>query len=932
MDMKIILSVLGLLFTNLLWGQSYSVSGKIVDNSDSKATLPGVTVTIAPADDTNQKKGTITDTAGNFSIADVPPGRYVLAASYIGFKSSQQIVNVLSSDISLGNVKMSPEATTLKGVTVREQQIRAQQLGDTTQFNADAFKTNPDANAEDLLRKMPGIVREDGKLKIGGEELQKVLVDGKEFFGNDPETAIKNLPAEVIEKIQVFDRGSEQSRFTGFDDGEYEKTINIVTKPGRNQGNFGKVYAGYGTDGRYIAGGNVNFFNGDRRISLIGLANNINQQNFNTDDLLGVVGSSGNQNRGGGGPPGSRGGFRRGGSDISNFLVGQQGGITATNAIGLNYSDNWGKKIKVTGSYFFNQTDNSNQTNLSRQYITAADSNLIYNENSASHSKNQNHRFNLRMEYTIDSFNSIILEPRLSLQENNYSTTLSGINTLPGDVLNSRTQNNNSAFNSGYNFTNDLTYRHRFAKKGRTISLRARTDFNERGGDGSNYSLNEFINSDTTLLNQEYTLNSNGQRIWGSLNYTEPLGKNSQLQVDYRPSYSANFSDRQTDNFNAVTSTYSDLDTFLSNKYDNTYTSQSLGLGYRYNDQKANFMVSINGQYSVLEGLQEFPYNFNLRREFRNVVPRAMFNYKFSKTKNLRLYYRGDIDEPGISQLQNVVDISNPLLLKTGNPGLVQDYEHRLIARYSAINTATNRNFHAFMFASYTFDYIGNQTFIPARDTVVEEIIINRGAQLSRPVNIDGYASARSFLTYSLPVAAIKSNLNLSTGVNYSRTPALINNLTNFSNNYGFNGGLTLSSNISENVDFNISYNGNYNIVKNTLQAQSDNSYYSQNTSARLNLLFLKGFVFNTDVNHYLYAGLAQSFNQSFFLWNAALGYKFLKDRSLEAKVSVYDILNQNRAISRNVTETYIEDTYTEVLKQYFMFTLTYTLRNFKGK
>ncbi len=927
------LATLLLLIAQSTYGQGYNITGQIVDKNDAAAGLPGVTVVVTSATDSALKNGTVTDADGYFSVGPLPSGSYTVKVSYIGFVALEQKANIVNADAVLGTLPLTPSPTTLENVNVTAKQIRSEQLGDTTQFNAGAFKTNPDANAEDLLNKMPGITTTNGKLQVGGEDVKQILVDGKPFFGDDPATAVKNLPSEIIDKIQVFDRLSDQSQFTGFNDGDEQKTINIVTKPGRNNGNFGKVYAGYGTDDRYLAGGNVNFFNGDRRISLIGMANNINRQNFNTEDLLGVVGTGSGQNRGGGRPGGGRGrGGSGGGSDINDFLVGQQGGITATNAIGLNYSDNWGKKIKVSGSYFYNSTDNTNNSRLERQYFTSADSNLTYNENGRSTSKNQNHRLNLRLEYNIDSFNSIIATPRLSLQDNNSTTTLSGINTLPGEVLNSNTENKTAAQNIGYTFSNNLLYRHRFAKKGRTLSASLRTDLNTQEGEGELYSLNQFIFSDTTLLDQQYTTANAGYTISGSLNYTEPISEKSQLQVDYRPSFTDNNADKETNNLNPSTGQYDLFDTLLSNKYANTYTSQRAGLSYRYNDGKLNLSAGLSGQYAVLEGKQEFPYSFSLNRTFQNILPNAMLNYKLSKSKNLRVFYRTSTDEPSISQLQNVVDISNPLLLKTGNPNLVQSYQHRGVIRYNANNTQKGTNFFAFAFANYADNYIGNQTIIPDIDTTVDNILINKGAQLSRPVNLNGYFNGRSFITYSFPVDFIKSNLNINGGINYARTPALINDKTNFSNNYGLNGGFTLGSNISENVDFSLSYTGNYNIVRNTIQTNSDNSYFTQNTALRLNVIFLEGFVFNTDVNHYLYTGLSQSFNQNFLLWNAAFGYKFLKNRALEAKISVYDILNQNRAIARTVTETYIEDSYTNVLQQYFMFTLTYTLRNFKGQ
>lgn len=308
-----------------------------------------------------------------------------------------------------------------------------------------------------------------------------------------------------------------------------------------------------------------------------------------------------------------------------------------------------------------------------------------------------------------------------------------------------------------------------------------------------------------------------------------------------------------------------------------------------------------------------------------------MLMYRFSRTKNLRIMYSTSTNPPNITQLQDVIDITNPLLLKTGNPNLKQDYDHNITLRYGATNTKNATNFFAFGMVQFTQNYIGNASFIPTKDTLFSDgFPVNRGSQLNMPVNLDGYMNARTFLTYGFPVKAIKSNLNLNAGFNYSHTPALINNLTNFSNNYTLTGGLTVGSNVSENVDFTLTYSGNYSIVKNSLQTELNNKYYQQNTTLRFNWIFLKGFVFNTNMTHTLYTGLSQSFNQSFLLWNASFGYKFLKNRSLDARISVNDILNQNRSISRTVTETYIEDSYTRVLQRYFMFTLTYTLRNFR--
>jgi hypothetical protein len=926
MTKLLLVTGLFLFYVSLAFGQSFQLKGVILDNKDNSP-LIGVSIILTPKNDSTSKKGGVTYLDGKFQINNLSQGIYTLRANYLGYNMLQTSVNINAANVDLGTLKMTQDAIMLKDVIVEGKQVRVQQNGDTTQFNAGAYKTNPDATAEDLLQKMPGVTSENGSAKVHGESVQQVLVDGKPFFGDDPNVALKNLPAEVIDKIQVFDKASDQSEFTGFNDGNTSKTINIITKKGKNKGQFGKIYAGYGTDNRYTAGGNINFFNGNRRISVIGLSNNINQQNFSADDLLGI--SSGNSGRGrsrnmGGG---------RGGSDAGNFLVGQQGGIATTHSIGINYSNEFGKKIKLSGSYFFNKSLNDNFTILSREYITNQDSGFVYNENSNANSDNLNHRFYLRFDYNIDSSNSIIFTPRFNLTDNFSVSNLLGRSIDNENAEISRTESDYDAGNFGYSLNGNLLYRHKFAKAGRTISLNIGGDVNEKNGNANLNSRNWYnYFEDSTYIDQNILTSSNSKGANGNLTYTEPLDSTSQLMFSYAPSVTLSNSNKETSNFDFVNNMYSGLDSALSNRFDNSYITNRAGISYRRNKTKYSLMAGLNYQYSVLEGDQLYPTNFTVKKKFSNVLPQAMYNYKFSKTKNLRVMYRTSTNAPSISQLQNVIDNNNTLLLRSGNPDLKQSFTHTLMNRYGATNTQKGTSFLFYILGNYTQNYIGNSTFIATQDSVLSKgILLNRGSQLSRPANLDGYWSLRTFLTYGLPITFIKSNMNLNTGFTYNQTPALINNKTNFANNYNFNQGVVLSSNISDKIDFTISYTANYSIVKNTLQKQSDNNYFSQNSAVRLNWIPYKGLVLNTTLNHTLYSGLASGIDNDFLLWNASVGYKFLKDQSLEAKISVYDLLKENNSISRNVTETYIEDSETNVLNRFFMFTLTYNLRKFGG-
>ena len=315
---------------------------------------------------------------------------------------------------------------------------------------------------------MPGVTSDGNGVKVNGEDVKKVLVDGKPFFGDDPNASLKNLPAEIVDRVEIFDNQSDQARFTGFNDGNQEKTINLVTKRGKNEGVFGKAYGGYGSDGRYQGGVTMNYFAGARRISLLGLVNNINQQNFSIADVMSVMGNSGTSG-GPGGPGGSSdNGNTRSGSSGSSFggpgglLTNQQSGITTTKSIGLNYSDAWGKKINVSGSYFFNKTDNDNQSDLTRSYFT--DTSMGYRQSSRTHTINTNHRATFRFEYNIDESNALTITPRITFQHNDYTTTLNAATLQSGQALNT-TATAQSAIANGYSFTNNLLYQHRFGQK-----------------------------------------------------------------------------------------------------------------------------------------------------------------------------------------------------------------------------------------------------------------------------------------------------------------------------------------------------------------------------------------------------------------------------------------------------------------------------------
>lgn len=928
---KISLIVLSCLIAFTSVAQSkFSIRGSVKENATEP--LIGASVSLKTVTD-SIVSGSVIDVDGKFIFEQLVPGGYKVQVTYLGYEDYIRSVTVVNRDIDLGDILLKESKNNeLKEVKIVEAAPPVQQKEDTTQYNANSYKVNPDASAEDLVRKMPGMDMSSGKVQAQGEEVKKVLVDGKPFFGDDATSSLRNLPAEVIDKIQVYDERSEQSQFTGFDDGNTSKTINIITKSGKKEGVFGKVYSGAGSDGtdgsnnfKYNVGGNVNYFKGDRRISLIGQSNNVNIQNFSSQDLLGISGSSGGRGFGGGG-----GSMRFGGGNNS-FNIGQQSGINQTSAIGLNYSDKWGKKIEVTGSYFYNNTQNTTIEKVERAYVLPSMADQTYNQNSYATTNNFNHRFNLRLNYTIDSNNSLLFVPSLSFQNNNsFSDQTAQTLRNSSEVLNSSSNTYNSNL-SGYNMTGMLLYRHKFNKKGRTFSLWANSGLNNNQGNTSLY-------APVSTLDTAYTLNQlsdyvrDGWNINTNATYTEPLTKKSGLQLQYGINYQTSESDKRTYNYSDGSLAYTDLDSLLSNTFSTNYLTHKGGLGYRFNDTNFNFNIGVDFQSATLNSERVLPYASTLNRPFNNILPNARFQYNFTKKKNIRLFYRTSTNAPSVDQLQDVVNNSNPLQQSSGNPKLIQSYQHNLNARYSSSNTTNGSTFFLMLGGAATKDYIGRSTVIAENTTTLSNgLVLDPGQQFTTQENMSGYYNLRSFSTYGLPIKTLKSNVNINANINYARTPGIINDLKNYANNTTLGLGLIFSSNISENVDFTLSSNGSYNIVKNTLNTSSDSRFYNQSSRFNLNYIFWKGIVFNTELNHQFYTGLSQDFNQNFLLWNMSIAKKIFKKQQGEIKLSVYDLLRQNTSIVPTVTETYTQYAQTNVLQRYFLLTFTYNLRFFKG-
>ena len=919
---------------------AHDVRGTLVDSATRKP-LAGARVQLMQTG--SETKGDITAKDGAFAVKDVDNGAWQMLITYVGYDTLRKGLSIQGADVDMGTVMLKEAFVSTKDVVVETTAVGSVQKGDTVEMNAKAFKTAKDASAEDLVTKMPGITMQDGKVQAQGEQVRQVLVDGRQFFGDDPNAALRNLPADMIEKIQVFDMGSEQSRFTGVTDANSNKALNIITKRNMRNGYFGRVFGGYGDQSRYKLGTTTNLFDDDQRITLLGQSNNINEQNFAIEDLVGAMGDGGGGPRGGssrggpqGGPSGAGGGFRgRRGGGMGDFQVDQRNGLTTTHAAGVNYSEKWSDNFDAQASYFFNYSENEAEQTLLRQFVLPEAVGQTYDQNTLNTSTNTNHRVRGRFEFRLDSLNSFVLSPRVTAQFNNGNSLVDGFNRQNDTVL-STTNNALTTKLNGYSINNDLLFRHSFATPGRTFSTNLPLHISGNDGTSGLRSITSsafnttFADSlDQRSVLDKYTISSSP-----NITYTEPLTPTSSLVLSADATLTNKESDRQSSAIDAVTGAAA-LDTALSSTFTSTFYQYSFTPSYRWADTGKvwGLEAGVAMQHAELSSDQTFPTTYELRRTFFNVLPNAAVRWSPTQSTNLRLNYRARTNPPTVEQLQDVINNLNPLQLTVGNSALEQDEAHSLFARYSANDAIAATSFFVFANATMTNNYVANSVTVATTDTTIAPgVVLPRGGQITKPVNLDGQYSVRSFVVYGFPLRIISCNLNFNGGLQYSSTPGLINDIENRSNNRTANAGLSISSNISEDIDFTISSNLAQNSVRNSVQAERNADYTTVTSRLRWNWKIIGGLVWSGDLASNVTSGYSDGYNQNVILLNTALAYKFLENDQAEVRLSINDALRQNTNIQRTVYDTYTDDVRSNLLQRYALLTFTYNFRNFAGQ
>ncbi|MDB5231937.1 MAG: hypothetical protein JWN76_2742, partial [Chitinophagaceae bacterium] len=731
----------------------------------------------------------------------------------------------------------------------------------------------------------------------------------------------------------------------------------------KRQGYFGKGVLGVGDQGRFENSLSLSHFNGNRQISLIGQANNTNRQGFTIQDQLGSFngggGRGGNGGAGGGGNPGG-GGNRGGGSGNfggggnrgtggggASFSTGGSGGgnnngIVTTLAGGLNYRDVWSPKTEAYGSYFYNNLKVDKDQHSVTQQLLQNDSSLFSDQVQQSLNKNQNHRFTFNIEQLFDSSNSLVIRPNFSYQKTDFTSTQQTTTTREHitNVSNSLATSNRQ--NEGINGSADVTFRHRFAKKGRTYSLRLNGGINTNNGEGENFSVNNSYNTAGTtfkksIINQLYNQTSDGKNFNGTFSYTEPISNNQQIELNYNYGYTLSTSDRRTYNYDSATKGYTALDTALSNAFQNIYNSNRFTLNYRIQSKNYNLIVGSGIQFAN-QNSDNSTRHINIKRNYTNLYPAVTYTYNFSNTKNLRVFYTGRTNQPSVNQLQPVTDYSDPLNIQRGNPALAQEFTHSLRFLYTSFNTATQRNVFASVNGTMTNNKISNSiTTVLPESALPPDVPANTpaGAQIITPINLNGFYNINAYLGFGFPIKNPKSNLNFSTNFSHNQTVNVQNNtkaltpVTNYNRNYTIGQTVRYTTNLKKGFDLNFSTTSTYTMARYTIQPTQNTNFFSEILFVDATGYTTTGWILSSDFSYTYNSGRVAGFNTSIPLWNASVAKQFLKDKAGELRFSVFDIMNQNVSIQRNVSENYIQDVQTKVLTRYFLLTFTYNLRQF---
>jgi hypothetical protein len=883
----------------------------------SKRGLSYSTISLVQAKDSSLISFLRADSTGAFQLKNIAKGNYLVSASYVGFVPIWVPVNLKEGETANLGVLAMTDVNSASAVTVNAKRAPVVMNNDTLEFNTENFKTQPNAVVEDLLKKLPGVVVDaDGTVRVNGQKINRVLVNGKEFFTGDPKLATKNLDADAVDKVQVFDKKSDRAAFTGVDDGQSEKAINLKLKKDRNKSLFGKVSAGAGTNSRYDAQTNINKFNGDQQLSLLGMANNTNRQGFSINDVLNFSGDLARGMRSGGGINIKIGGGDDNGLPISGLGQNQQG-IAKTFAGGINFNDTWKKKTDVNGSFIASDVDLGTDRSSNRQNLLPGNS-FDYVSNSNNQKRVQQQRVNFSIDQKVDSFISFKIVPQITFQQNDAISKSNYASTDAKGVKINDGSSDNSTRSEATNMVTNAQYRQRLKKKGRTISSNLNWIDNNSTQTGTLLNKNSFyvsgISLKDSITNQRNSRDAHTSSFGGNLIYTEPVGKKSLLEFSVFYNSSKGTSNRKSYDYNASSGKYDLLNKLQSNDFNNSFEYGGGGVAWRSNQKKINYTIGTSLQATSLISTNNTNGNV-INQRFTDMLPSLNMQYKLNSTRNLSLNYSTSTQNPSTTQLQPIVDVSDPLNTYTGNPNLKRTYVQNLSLNYFNANTFTQSNFFAFVSASKSDNAIANS-----------DIVQTNGSRISSPVNTDGVYNLFANADMGFPIKRLKSRIDIGMGASYMNNVSFLNLAKNTIVNSSVGPNLSWSYGNDSKFDLRLSARLNFSNIQYTLQPQLNSHYLQQIYGLETNNNLPWGILLNSNFNYTINTGRADGYNLNLPLWNMSMAKGFLKNKRAEVKFSVFDLLNKNVGISRNASQNYIEDTRYNVLQRYFMLTASFRL------
>lgn len=930
-----------MLFAASVGMSAADVSGTLVSGTD-QSPLSGASVRLMRDNaDSTFVAATSAGRDGSFRLGGVARGKYLVSFSFLGYETLTRRVTMADKNIDMGRVTMAESSILLQETTVVGVKTEIVVKEDTIEYNADSYRTQPNAVVEDLLKRLPGVeVDSEGKITANGKEITKILVDGEEFFSDDPKVATKNLPVNIVDKLQVIDRKSDLARLTGVDDGEDETVINLTVKKGMKNGWFGNATAGYGTDDRYSGNFMVNYFKDKNQFSILGSANNTNEMGF-TD---------------------------RGASRFTRF--GGRNGISTTQSIGVNFAVGTEEKLRVGGDVFYSHSDRDSRNSSNRQYLFP-DSTSYYDEAGSSRDRGHNISGNFRLKWEIDSFSTFEFRPRFSVSFSDSESADSSA-TRAGDAARSlvnRSLSNKLNDGTSYEMSGRIVFNHKFrSHPGRSYSASLNYQFSDTKEDGSTYTDNTYflVPDENETIDQIYDNHQWSNSIQGRLTWTEPLGnvKNARfLTFSYNGQYRFNNADKYVYDLveatSAATTANSALMSMLrdpafkrrvveeygslawtnptmlrqivedelqpelneeqSNRFRNNYFNQSLQVGFKQVRDNYNLDVGamVNASMSSSEDLINPDRNIATRWVW-NVAPYARIRFKMNKSRSLSFDYRARTTQPSLTQLQPVADVSNPLRIVVGNPDLAPTFTQRVNLRYSDFDQDRQRSIMAMANVQFA-----NNSIISTTDYDSQT-----GGQVTTYENVNGVWSGNLMGMISMPFRNKSWYFSSMGAVRYSNTVGYNNGLYNRSG--------SLSVNLSPGIRFNtdavqLELRPNYNvqITHNTVQSQNDRTIHSYGGMFNGAYYTPFGLMLNTDLTYSGTQGYSQGYDSDQWLWNVSLSYQFLKNKAATITAKVYDLLHQKQNISRTINASYIEDSEYNSVTRYVMLSFTYRFTTF---